>query len=245
MSARANSPAGETARVLPQRATLVDQVYGAIFAEIIEGKLPPNTRLIQEELAQAYGVSRQPVQQALLLLRSHGVVCDAPGRGVVVLPLELTLVRRLYEVRSVLEGLAARLAAGNIDPTSKARGASLIAAGRTAVRSRLVSQQIAADLAFHRFLYDASDNPLIEETTAPHWNHMQRVMGEVLHGDEAMPGTIWDEHEAILDAVLAGKAGQAETLTRRHITRAALVFIDRLQARDVVPRTTRAATEAA
>src|SRR6185436_12696336 len=59
---------------------LVEQVYEAILSEITEGKLPPNARLIQDELAVAYGVSRQPVQQALLLLRNQGFVRDAPRR---------------------------------------------------------------------------------------------------------------------------------------------------------------------
>lgn len=63
------------------------QVYEAILSEITDGRLPPNTRLIQDELAAAYGVSRQPVQQALLLLRNHGLVRDAPRRGLVVSPL--------------------------------------------------------------------------------------------------------------------------------------------------------------
>ena len=49
--------------------TLVDQVVDAIVAEIVGGELPSNSRLIQDDLARAYGVSRQPVQQALLLLR--------------------------------------------------------------------------------------------------------------------------------------------------------------------------------
>ncbi|MBK3425153.1 GntR family transcriptional regulator, partial [Methylobacterium ajmalii] len=93
------------------RHRLVEQVYGAIFSEITEGRLAPNTRLIQDELAEAYGVSRQPVQQALLLLRNHGIVRDAPRRGLVVAPLEASFVQNLYEVRGVLEGLTARLAA--------------------------------------------------------------------------------------------------------------------------------------
>lgn len=238
-----STPVPKPDRVLPQRTRLVQQVYDAVFTEITEGKLPPNSRLIQEELADAYGVSRQPVQQALLLLRSHGIVSDAPGRGLLVLPLEVGFVRHLYEVRAVLEGLAARLAAGNSAGISMADGASLMTAGRAAVRSHSVAQQIAADLAFHRFLYDASGNPLIQETTAPHWNHMQRVMGDVLRGDDAMPGIIWDEHAAILEAVLAGHADAAETLARCHITHAADVFIDRMQSHTVSLQTFMGSTE--
>jgi DNA-binding GntR family transcriptional regulator len=59
-------------RTLTPQPTLVDQVYESILAEITEGKFGLDSRLIQEELAEALGVSRQPVQQALLLLRSRG-----------------------------------------------------------------------------------------------------------------------------------------------------------------------------
>ena len=77
----------------------------------MDGELPANSRLIQDELARAYGVSRQPVQQALLLLRDRGMVREAPGRGLIVSPLDVDFVRNLYEIRAMLDGLAARLAA--------------------------------------------------------------------------------------------------------------------------------------
>ena len=91
--------------------TLVEQVVNAIVSEIVDGELPSNSRLIQDELARAYGVSRQPVQQALLLLRDRGLVREAPGRGLIVSPLDVDFVRNLYEIRAMLDGLAARQAA--------------------------------------------------------------------------------------------------------------------------------------
>ena len=66
-------------RTLTPQPTLVDQVYESILTEITEGRLGLDSRLIQEELAETLGVSRQPVQQALLLLRSRGLLRDAPG----------------------------------------------------------------------------------------------------------------------------------------------------------------------
>lgn len=66
-------------RTLTPQLTLVDQVYESILTEITEGRLGLDSRLIQEELAETLGVSRQPVQQALLLLRSRGLLRDAPG----------------------------------------------------------------------------------------------------------------------------------------------------------------------
>ena len=209
---------------------LVEQVYEAILSEITDGRLPPNARLIQDELAAAYGVSRQPVQQALLLLRNHGLVRDAPRRGLVVSPLDVEFVRNLYEVRAVLEGLAARMAAEHGSERATTDGQALIEKGRAAVESGSVTKQIAADMAFHSFLYEVSGNPLIGETTAPHWHYLRRVMGEVLRDDEKIPGSIWDEHAAILNAVAAGDANKAETSGRQHISRAAKIFVARLQA---------------
>lgn len=210
--------------------TLVEQVVNAIISEIVDGELPPNSRLIQDELARAYGVSRQPVQQALLLLRDRGLVREAPGRGLIVSPIDPDFVRRLYEVRAMLEGLAARLAAERGGARAKAEGPAFIEAGRAAVKNGSLNDQIDADMKFHAFVSELADNALIGETTAPHWPYLRRVMGEVLRDDAQMPQTILAEHVAILDAIIAGEGDRAEKLSREHISRAARIFVQRLEA---------------
>jgi DNA-binding GntR family transcriptional regulator len=210
--------------------TLVEQVVNAIVSEIVDGELPANTRLIQDELARAYGVSRQPVQQALLLLRDRGLVREAPGRGLIVSPLDVGFVRNLYEIRAMLDGLAARMAAELSPERARTEGPALLEAGRAAVRSGSLHEQIEADMQFHTFINELSGNPLIGETTAPHWPYLRRVMGEVLRDDAQMPRTILQEHAAILDAIVAGNGTEAESLSRNHILRAANIFIQRLQA---------------
>jgi DNA-binding GntR family transcriptional regulator len=215
---------------LQAQPTLVEQVVNAIVSEIVDGDLPANARLIQDDLARAYGVSRQPVQQALLLLRDRGLVREAPGRGLIVSPLDVDFVRNLYEVRAMLDGLAARLAAERGAARATNEGQAFIEAGRAAVKSGSLSAQIEADMRFHAFINELSGNPLIGETTAPHWPYLRRVMGEVLRDDEQMPQVILEEHVAILDAVIARKGGQAEALSREHILRAADIFVQRLKA---------------
>jgi DNA-binding GntR family transcriptional regulator len=211
--------------------TLVEQVVNAIVSEIVDGELPSNSRLIQDELARAYGVSRQPVQQALLLLRDRGLVREAPGRGLIVSPLDIEFVRNLYEIRAMLDGLAARLAAERGAERARIEGPARLEVGRAAVASGSLHEQIEADMQFHAFINELSGNPLIGETTAPHWPYLRRVMGEVLRDDAQMPQIILSEHVAILDAVIAGDASRAEMLSRDHISRAARIFVQRLQAR--------------
>ena len=215
--------------VQPQ-PTLVEQVVNAIVSEIVDGELPSNSRLIQDELARAYGVSRQPVQQALLLLRDRGLVREAPGRGLIVSPIDHDFVRKLYEVRAMLDGLAARLAAERGAERAKIEGPSYLDAGRAAVESGSLHEQIEADMKFHAFINELSENSLISETTAPHWPYLRRVMGEVLRDDVQMPQTILSEHVAILDAIIASDGDRAEALSRDHISRAAKIFVQRLQA---------------
>jgi DNA-binding GntR family transcriptional regulator len=222
---------GDRMAQVQSQPTLVEQVVNAIISEIVDGDLASNTRLIQDDLARAYGVSRQPVQQALLLLRDRGLVREAPGRGLIVSPLDVGFVRNLYEMRAMLDGLAARLAAERGAERARTEGPAYLEAGYTAVRSGSLHQQIDADMQFHAFLNELSGNPLIGETTAPHWPYLRRIMGEVLRDDAQMPRTILQEHVAILDAVIAGNGAEAETLSRNHISRAANIFVQRLQAR--------------
>ena len=214
-------------KILETQPKLVEQVHKAILAEIAEGKLRPGERIIQEQIAQELGVSRQPVQQALVLLRNQGVLRDAPGRGLLVTPLDPKFVRQMYEIRAVIEGLAFRKAAENFTASAKQRTEQLLAAGREAVRKSSVSDMIAADMAFHNFVYELADNPLISPTMEMQWVNTQRVMGSVLLSADK-PRDIWDEHEAMIKLVVAGDAVKAEEAARRHLEEAANFMIERL-----------------
>lgn len=215
-------------KVLATQPKLVEQVHEAIVSEIASGKFKPGERIIQEQIAQVLGVSRQPVQQALLLLRNQGVLRDAPGRGLIVAPLDLEQVANMYDIRAVMEGLAFRKAAERNAERARKLGPALIQNGRKAAAGSSVAAMIAADLKLHDFIYGLSENPLIAPLMETQWTYTQRVMGEVLMRDE-LPRDIWDQHEAMLDAVMAGDGATAEALARQHITQAAAVMISRLR----------------
>ncbi len=225
-------------KALALAPNLVEQVRDAILGEIASGQVAPGERIIQEQIAKTLGVSRQPVQQALLLLRNQGVLRDAPGRGLVVAPLEPDQVKHMYDLRAVIEGLACRLAAEHNAERAAKFGPALIDAGRKAVASGSVPKMIAADLKFHEFIYALSGNPLVASAMATHWTHTQRVMGEVLTRDET-PRDIWDQHAAIVDAVAQGDPAKAEALARSHIMQAAEFMVARMQGEVTSPASRR------
>lgn len=190
---------------------LVEQVYASLLDAISEGSLPPGARITQEDIAEQLAVSRQPVLQALRLLRKDGFVLDAPGRGVLVAPLDVTALVQIYQVRSTLDALAARLAAQR----RYVLNAQLITQGRLAARGSDIKAMMTADAAFHVAIYNASGNPLIAQTAQTHWHHIRRAMGAVLQVS-TMRESIWDEHEAIARAIALGDTVKAEILIRQH-----------------------------
>ncbi len=204
---------------LPTHTQLVQRVHLSLLDAICSGELPADARLNQDALAKRLGVSRQPIVQAIQLLKNEGFVCAMGRRGVKVAPLSATHVRHLYQVRASLDGLAAREAALHAPGEAQRHGRTLIEAGRKACAGEQPLSMIAADMAFHRLIYRLSGNPLIEETVATHWHHLRRAMGAVL-GAASPPNRVWEEHAAILDAVIDGDASRAERLARRHAERA-------------------------
>ena len=226
-------------KALTTQPNLVDQVRDAVLDEVTSGRLAPGERIIQEHIAQTLGVSRQPVQQALLLLRNQGVLQDAPGRGLIVAALDAQHVRHMYDLRAVIEGLACRCAAQTQAERAAKLGPALIDAGRKAVASGSVAKMIAADIRFHEFILALSGNPLVAPALAPYLNYTQRVMGEVLIQDEE-PRDIWDQHAAILDAICRQDAAAAEALARQHITHAADFMVSRMQGGSAQPAAKRA-----
>ncbi len=209
---------------LPARSDFVDATYRVLVDAITDGSLAPGERITQEEIAEQLGVSRSPVLQALRLLKKDGFIEDAPGRGVQVAQLDIGWVAHLYQVRGALDALAARLAAERrhaLDP-------ALIRHGRTVSEGQDLRAIIDADLAFHNAIYEASGNPLIPESGQRYWMHLRRVMGAV-HRTSRHRATLWDEHQAIADAIAEGDAQRAVQLSDLHIGNASSSLVRELQ----------------
>lgn len=217
---------------LPSAPNLIQQAYDRILAAIVDHTLAPGLRIRQQELAEQLGVSRQPVSHALHLLHRQGLVVESGRKGFQVTPLDGPRIRQLYQVRSALDGLAARLAADRAEPATADRAAfaAALAAGAEIDALTPMADLIELDANFHRALYRLSGNPAIEETAAPQWPHMRRSMAAALnHPDDRI--RVWTEHRAIADRVFAHDAAAAEAAARRHALEAGRMTDERLKAR--------------
>jgi DNA-binding GntR family transcriptional regulator len=196
--------------------TLMDQAYTVILDAICNGTLKAGERLTQESIAKRLNVSRQPIHNALRVLKAQGFVREAGRRGLAVVPLDPSLFEAIYQFRSAVEPLAVTLATPRLDATAIKQGRSLIARGKTSAAKKDGKSLVAADMAFHSFVYECSGNALILETMRLNWHHLRRAMGEVLR----LPGLaqrVWQEHETIFETMIAGDTDKAAGLMREHV----------------------------
>jgi DNA-binding GntR family transcriptional regulator len=219
---------------LDQHPALIDQVHDRLLAAIIDGTLPPGSRLTQESAADMLGVSRQPVSHALQVLKRRGLLIEHGRKGLAVSAIEARQVRQLYQVRSALDVLAvqlsaARVSAGSVTAAERSAMLATVEAGQSLGPDSAITALIDADVAFHSGIYQLSGNSAISETVAEQWPHFRRSMGLVLRGGSRRR-QVWAEHGAILRAVFAGDGGAAADLARAHADRAGDETARRLEA---------------
>ena len=197
-------------------------VYQLILDAVDGGELPGGARLVETELAERFGVSRTPVREALKRLEAQGVAA-IEGRRLVVASLDHDQLGELYEVRGVVEGLAARLAARHAAPEEIAVLRGMVEADRALVdRPRDLSQ---ANKRFHRQMHRASHNRYLDQML----QGMRRSLALLSTTTLAVPGrsaASVAEHDAIIRAIEARDEDAAEAAARRHISNA---YVSRLK----------------
>ncbi len=203
---------------LPSAETLADRAYAVILDAICDGTLKPGERLTQADVAERLNVSRQPVHNALQVLKAQGFVCETGRRGLAVASLDPALFEAIYQLRSAVDPLAVRLATARLTKSDVEHGRALIERGVEAV-ARQGGAAVAADIEFHSWIYDLSGNALIVETMRLNWRHLRRAMGEVLR-HPPLSTRVWNEHRAILDAMAKGDAERAALLMQGHVVSA-------------------------
>jgi DNA-binding GntR family transcriptional regulator len=196
--------------------SLVDQAYEVILDALCDGTFKPGERLTQEDIAARLNVSRQPVTHALAILKAQGFLARAGRQGLTVIPVAPEFFEAIYQIRSVVEPLAVRLATSRLSKKAITRGRSFVEQGGKLVAAADGRASLQADMDFHSFIYETSGNPLIVETMRLHWRHLRRAMGEVL-SYPGMSESVWQEHSRILEAMIGGDADGAAELMRRHI----------------------------
>lgn len=202
--------------MLDQSVSAVDQVIAAIERGIQTARFAPGQRLIETELMTELGVSRGPVREAFRRLTAMGWLQWERYRGVSVVRMTRQQVFSLTNIRGVLEGYAASLAAANIDKKGSAELKNLERIGTKATEAS--SSYAEYNLRFHRLIMALSGNNelpnFIELTQLPIF---RLQFSTILLSPKHMLRSR-QEHARIAEAILAGNSRTAEAEMRQHIS---------------------------
>lgn len=194
-----------------------EQLGESIEERIVTGVYPPGTRLDEQELAAAYGVSRTPIREALIQLESAGLIEIRPRRGAVVPEVGPDRLCEMFEVMAEMEAMCGRLAARRITPDEMKGLQDAHRACEAARAAGDPDRYYQLNEVFHRCIYDASHNHfLAEQATALH-RRLRPYRRLQLRVRNRMSSS-FSEHTAIVDAILAGEGDLAAERLRSHVT---------------------------
>lgn len=207
-----------------KRRRLVDDATQILRNAILNGRLRDGTRLRQTDLADQLGISRTPIREALVRLQDEGLVELLPGGGVRVKLLNPDEAVALYDLREVLDGLAARLAAARATPANCARLERALARMAQCLERADANQWFPAHVAFHDEIFRAAGNARLLALAAVvrlSIRHFHPLLLRTAHRLE----DAWREHRGIFEAIVARDGERAEALARAHIANAKAIVL--------------------
>lgn len=193
-----------------------EAVYLTLREAIGAGKLHPGDALTEPAIAEALGISRTPIREALLRLETEALVERGFGRRLVVSDITPEEILDVYAVREVLNGLAARLAAENAATGDLVRLRRLHRELRWAFEGGDSTRMAQLNFEFHDAICAASRNGfLLTLLRKAHETH-HRYPGTTFSNPERAEESV-DEHEQMLDAIENGDGDRAAALAQEHI----------------------------
>ena len=185
--------------------------------QILINQLKPGERLIADDLALTFGVSRSMIREALLLLATEGFINIIPRKGTFVTQMSAKQANDLFEVRLLLEGQVASLAAERRTAENLRDLRETADFGLAAALAGNVDQLPALNTRFHNLLADTADNDYLTETLSRlsniiQWVYSRRIIERSTDS--------WKEHLRIVDAIERMDPAAAKSAAHEHITRA-------------------------
>jgi DNA-binding GntR family transcriptional regulator len=203
------------------RSTLSSMAYGKLRQAVLSGRLAPGSHVSVRPLCEEFGLSATPVKAALTALEREGFLVLHPHRGFFVPEVDREDMQELYELREVLDGIAARRAAALPDRDGLVtRLTALLERQRAEVAAHDLTGYSDLDVLFHQEILESAGNGRLRHVA-------ENMIGQLRLGRATSarvpgrPAAALVEHSEIIAAIAAGQQHQAERLARRHVRKSA------------------------
>ncbi len=194
-------------------------VFEVIRESILSGRFAPGERLMETQLAEELGVSRTPVREAIRKLELEGLVVMVPRRGAYVASMSVRDISETFEIRSALEGLAAKLAVDKITADELEAMEVTVLRMSKSIDNKDLTELVEIDEEFHDILVKASRNQRLTQMISLLREQIKRFRRASLSTLERQ-SLILGEHRQILEAIAERATDKAQRLVEEHISNA-------------------------
>ena len=192
-------------------------VFTTMREAIINGDFKPGQRLMEVQLAEQMGVSRTPVREAIRKLELEGLVVMVPRKGAYVAGLSSEDVKEVLEIRAVLEGLAASLAAKNASAADIEQLQEIVEKFKVAAEEKDVVKLINFDSDFHDVMYRASKNKKLIQLISALREQVQRFRVAYFTKIRSTQ-TLIEEHNDLVSSIVNNEPDRARAIAEKHIS---------------------------
>jgi len=208
-----HSPVADVEGTIPER------VFELLKEAIVEGRIAAGSKISEPELARAYGISRGPLREAIGRLEACGLVVRRANVGARVVTLSSTQLLEIFHVREALEGMAARLAAQNMDAAEIVDLRRLLERHAQQIERDATHAyfQREGDLDFHYRIVQGSHNARLIELLCNDLYHLVRLYRYQFGMRSKRGPKAFVEHAHIVDAIERRDAEMAELMMRAHV----------------------------
>ena len=208
-----------------KRVSRAENLLSQLEEEILLGKLPPGTRLDEKQLADRFHVSRTPVREALWHLASSGLVEMRRHHGAIVKQLTLVELIEMFQVMAELEGLCARLSARRMTLTERKQLHQIQKLAGKRIADQDFEGFFESNNVFHEAIFVGSKNHFLQQESRALRNRVNPYRRYITYQPGRM-GKSQVEHAAIIEAIDAGDADEAQRRMRDHVNMLGEVVAD-------------------
>ena len=210
---------------LQNHRPLREIVYEELKRQILVGEIAPGTRMMEVELAEDMGVSRTPVREAIRKLEKEGLVTIEPRRGAYASDISIKDMVDVLEVRQMLEGMAASMAAQKVTEEEKLDFVEANSAYKNAVKKGNIEEIIRYDELFHQLIVSYSGNKTLNQLLSQVQELALRFR-YIYYDDFSRYENLPVEHEEIEEAIISGDTQKAKVVAEEHVERLKKFVID-------------------
>ena len=214
-------------REVRERKSLGQLVFENLKQAIVQGDLLPGTWLVENQIADAQGISRTPVREAIHKLERERFIERQPRGGFIVLGLNREDIVETFGIRSVLEGYAARLAAIKHKPEELIPLDKKIEEFQKYLDKKQLAPLLKVNTEFHDLLYDLSKSPKLIHIINGLRDQIYRFRQIILKEDKVAKMSN-DDHRKMLKLIRRRDADGVDKIVREHILRGQTIVLNEI-----------------